>query len=234
MKHAAVVMALAIALGGSCYRNKPAPRMTPIEVPKPVPPAAATEAPLYTLDEVLADITSGPLKYVGTGEWQGMFHVNSCVYKNAKLFVVNIYCTKTREKSSFGLVIFSPTRGYAYLYAEGSRPVTAMTRAEYITYKFEAEVNLIDAKLPRVSLDMTYAQLRAWAEVRYKRYPAGCFAGTEINKPINGCMQQLAQYEHSWPTAHKEILANPPAIYFKLVHDFRERAKVEGRDWTDK
>lgn len=225
---------LVLVLVAACYRTKPPPRMTPIEPPKPVPPAEKTEAPLYTLDEVYADLTSGPLTYVGTGEWHGMFHVYSCVYKNARVFVVNIYCTKTREKTAFGLVVYSPTRGYAYLYAEGQKPITTLTRADYISYKFEAEVNLVDDRLPRVSLDMTYAQLRAWAEARYNRYPAGCFAGTENKRPGNGCMKELAQYERSWPDAHKEILANPPPIYFKLVHDFRERAKVEGRDWTGK
>src|SRR6184192_2805128 len=108
--------ALTLLVLTACYRSKPPPRMTPIELPLPVPPAEKTEAPLYTLDAAFADVTSGPLTYVGTGEWHGLFHVYSCVYKNAKVFVVNIYCTRSKEKTAFGLFIYSPTRGYGYLY----------------------------------------------------------------------------------------------------------------------
>jgi hypothetical protein len=226
-------IAIALLVLAACYRNKPAPRMTPIEPAKPPPPVIEkSAAPLYTLAEALADVTSGPLKHVGTGEWFGLFHVYSCVYRNDRVFVVNIYCTKTREKTAFGLVVLSPTRGRAYLYAEGHKPITELARADYITYRFEAEINVGDDRLPAVSLDLTYAQLREWDEARYKRYAPGCFAGVEINRPVNGCMQQLKEFERSWPDAHREILEDPPDVYYKLVRDFRERAKREGRDWT--
>lgn len=210
--------------------------MTPIE-PPPKKPAIVekTEAPLYTLDEVFTDVTSTPLTYVGTGEWFGLFHVYSCVYKNAKVFVVNIYCTKTREKTAFGMVVLSPTRGRGYLYAEAQgKPISPLRRADYITYRFEAETIPVDEKLAALSLGWSFAELRKWDETRYNRYPPGCFAGIEIKRPVNGCMQQLKEFEQSWPDSHKAILADPPEVYYRLVTDFRTRAKREGRDWTNK
>jgi hypothetical protein len=227
-------LVLVLALLAGCYRSKPPPRMTPIESPPSKPVLVQkTEAPLYTLEDVFADVTSTPLAYVGTGEWFGLFHVYSCVYKNAKVFVVNIYCTKTREKSAFGMVVLSRARGRAYLYAEAeSKPISPLRRADYITFRFEAEQIPVDDKLPALSLDWSYAELRKWDETRYNHYPPGCFAGIEIKRPVNGCMQQLKEFEHTWPESHAAILANPPDVYYQLVNDFRTRAKREGRDWT--
>jgi hypothetical protein len=231
------LLAFTFVVLAACHHNKPLLPMAPIESPTrpPPPPPSTVEksgAPLYTLDEVYADVTSGPLTYVGTGEWHGMFHMYSCLYKNARVFVINVYCTKAKEKAAFGMVVLSPTRGRAYLYAEGELPITQLRRADYITYRFEAEVNLVDDRLPTISLDYDYAHVAAWDEARYKRYPAGCYAGEELHHPDNGCMQDLEQYEHAWPDSHREILENPPDVYYQLVRDFRDRAKREGRDWT--
>ena len=218
----------ALLVVAACYRTKPPPRMTPIEPVKPAPPVVEkADAPLYTYDEVLADIASGPLQYVGTGEWTGLFHVYSCAYRNAKVYVINFYCTKSYEKKAFGIAVLSPTRGRAYLYAEAEKPISGLRRADYFTYRFEAEENTS----PPVSMDFTYEQLHAWDEARYKKYASGCFAGVEIKRPVNGCMQKLEEFEHSWPEGHRAILANPPDAYYALVRDFRERAKREGRDW---
>ncbi|HTL37627.1 MAG TPA: hypothetical protein VL326_31065 [Kofleriaceae bacterium] len=220
--------ALALLLLAACYRSKPPPRMTPIEPPPPKPVVVEkTDAPLYTYDEMFADIASGPLTYVGTGEWTGLFHVYSCAYRNAKVYVINIYCTKSYEKKAFGIAVLSPTRGRAYLYAEAEKPISGLKRADYFTYRFEAEQNTT----PPVSLGFTYEQLHAWDEARYKQYASGCFAGVEIKRPVNGCMQKLSDFAQSWPEAHRAILANPPEHYYALVRDFRERAKREGRDW---
>lgn len=218
----------------ACYRSKPPPRMTPIEPPTKNPAVVQPSgAPLYSYEEMFADIASGPLEHVGTGEWFGLFHVYSCVYRNAKVYVVNIYCTKTREMKAFGLVVLSPTRGRAHLYAEAEKPISTLRRSDYFTYRFEAELNIVDDKLPAVSLDFKYAQLREWDETRYKRYAAGCFAGVEIRRPVNGCMKQLKDFEQSFPESHEAILADPPESYYKLVKDLRERAKREGRDWKN-
>ena len=228
-------IALVLVVLAACYRSKPPPRMTPIEHPKPLPPVVEkTDAPLYTYDEAFADIFSGPLKHIGTGEWHGLFRVYSCAYRNDRVIVINIYCTKSFEKKAFGLVVLSPTRGRAYLYAEAEKPISGLKRADYFSYRFEAEENIADNNLPAVSLAFTYDQLAAWDKRRYERYASGCFAGVENKRPLNGCMQKLRDFEKSWPDGHRAILANPPESYYKLVRDLRERAKREGRDWTKK
>jgi hypothetical protein len=224
-------IAIVLVLLAACYRSKPPPRMTPIEHPTATKGEKATTQ-LYTMEEALADALSGPLQWVGTGEWFGLFHVYSCVYRNERVFVVNIYCTKTKEKRAFGMVVLSPTRGRAYIYAEAEKPISGIKRAEYITYKIDAEPAVVDEKLAKLELSYTWAQLRQWDEIRYYRYAPGCFAGFEIRRPQNGCMQQLKHFERSWPESNRELIANPTPAWYQLVSDFRARAKREGRDWT--
>ncbi|HUS28541.1 MAG TPA: hypothetical protein VMZ53_08530 [Kofleriaceae bacterium] len=221
---------VAALLAAGCYHSTPPPRMTPIEQPvKPDAPVVVEQpdTSLYTYEEVFADIASGPLVYVGTGEWTGMFHVYACAYRNAKVYVINFYCTKSYEKKAFGIAVLSPTRGRAYLYAEADKPISGLRRADYFTYRFEAELNTT----PPVSMTFSYDQLHAWDEARYKQYASGCFAGVELRKPVNGCMQKLEEFETSFPDSHRAILENPPEAYYALVRDLRDRAKREGRDW---
>jgi hypothetical protein len=226
-----LVLGLVVAFAG-CYRNKPAPRMTPIEHPVAQQPAQAAPPQLYTLEEALGDALSGPLDWVGTGEWFGMFHIYSCVYRNQRVFVVNIYCTKTKEKRAFGMVVLSPTRGRAYIYAEAEKPISEVRRAEYITLKVDGEPVHIDDKLAKLELSYTWAQLRQWDEIRYYKYVPGCFAGFENKRPQNGCMQQLDALEQSWPESNRAFIANPTPAWYALIADFRARAKRDGRDWT--
>jgi hypothetical protein len=232
MRRAVLAVALALA---ACYHNAPAPRTTPIEDPKsPDQPIEQHEqvGRLYSAEEALADVLSGPLTYVGTGEWFGLFRVYSCVYRNERVFVVNMYCTKTNEMKAFGLVVLSPTRGRAYLYGEAEKPISTVRRPDYFTMKMDAEPVVVDEKLPPLSMAFSFADLRKWDEARYNHYLPGCFAGIENKRPQAGCMKDLDELKDSWPAAQKPFLDNPPAAWYQLISDMRARAKTEGKNFA--
>src|SRR5207245_10338099 len=121
-------------------------------------------APLYSLQEALADVLAAPLTYVDTGPWFGMVHVDACLYRNDRVLVVNVYCTK-KEQTAFRIDVFSPTRGRVMFYAEAKAPISTLTRAKYLTFKAEVEPA---TNLPQVALDMTMAKLHDADEARYK------------------------------------------------------------------
>jgi hypothetical protein len=221
-----------------CYREAapPPPLVRPVE-PRPLitaPPEmkpAETKEPtrdseMYALDEALADVFSGPLEHIGTGTWFGLFRVNACAYRNARVIVVNIYCTP-KEMKAFSIVVLSRTRGRAVIYAEAERPISELRRADYFTFKAETSPPP-DESLPPLSLDFTYAQLRAWDEKRYYKWVPGCFGGVEIRKPQGGCLKALEALAPAWKQRNQPFLDEPPAEWYRVVRDMRARAKRDG------
>jgi hypothetical protein len=216
-----------------CYRDAPpsppprrpaAPHAAPLKVTQPAP-----SDELYALDEALEDALSAPLVHVGTGDWFGLFRIKACVYRNDRVFVVNIYCT-TKEMSSFGLVVLSPTRGRVYIYAEASAPISTLRRADYFTFKGESSPARADEKLPPLKLTFSRAQLRVWDETRYYRNIPGCFGGAEFKPPVGiGCLPELASRAQSWGARNKAFLENPPPDWYRIVGELRSRATTDGK-----
>ena len=64
--------------------------------------APARGAVLYPLDEALQDALAGTWQHLGTGSWYGNSRVHACVYRNDRVFVVNVYCT-LKEPNAFRL-----------------------------------------------------------------------------------------------------------------------------------
>lgn len=201
---------------------------TPAHVETPPvkePPAAE---PLYTLEDALGDVQASPLTYLGTGEWYGLDRVNACIYKNDRVFVVNVYCTK-KETNAFGLAVLSPKRGRAYIYAEAKKPISKLKRGDYFTFTGETNPAVVDAKLPALEIAFTDAQVRAWEEKRARHFIGGCAGGTELGKPHGGCHSSLAAQADTWSQRNKHFLDDPPAEWYRLVQQLTERAKTEGK-----
>ena len=183
---------------------------------------------MYTLEEALADATATPLTYVGTGEWYGLDRVNACIYKNDRVFVVNVYCTK-KETNAVGLAVLSPKRGRAYLYAEAKKPVSKLKRGDYFTFTGETDPPVVDAKLPALELGFTDAQVRGWEEKRARHFVPGCSGGTELGKPHGNCSASLGEKADAWNQHNKHFLDDPPAEWYRVIQQLTERAKTEGK-----
>jgi hypothetical protein len=189
---------------------------------KDSPPAA----PLYAIDEALADALSSPLEYIDTGPWFGMIRISVCAYRNERVVVINLYCTPT-EMNAFSVVVLSPTRGRVVIYAEADHPISKLKHADYFTFRAETEPP--SAKLPPVKLTWTLAQLAAWDEKRYKAHLPTCAGGVEFRKPDGGCLQALEPRTAEWDKRNQPFLAKPSDAWFRIVKDLRARAPREGR-----
>ena len=201
------------------------------------PPPPVVEAPkpakheMYTLDEAVADALASPLVYIDTGAWFGMFRVHACLYHNDRVLVVNVYCTKSKEMTAFRVDVFSPTRGRVTIYAEAKAPISTITRAQYFTFKAEAEPA---ANLPPLALDMTLTRLREADEARYNKNGPTCWGGIDVvykqKAPTGQCRSSLASHGPAWSERNLPFLTEPPPAWYDLVRELRKRAQHDGHD----
>lgn len=206
--------------------QRPAP--TPAVVPAPAPQPAP--AGLYTPEEALRDALSGPLDYVGTGPWQGMHRIHACVFRNARVLVVNAYCTRT-EMQAFRIDVYSPTRGRVRIYAEARGPVSAHARREYFTFMAESEpLPGPETGLPAPSLAMSFAELRDYDEKRYNAFLPICYGGTEHEQARGGCLGALAPQANAWADHNRAFLTYASDAWHQVVRTMRAHASQVGRD----
>lgn len=173
---------------------------------------------LYAVSEALDDVASGKLEFIGTGAWFGNFSIHACAYRNARVIVVNEYCT-VKEQPALGLTVLSPTRGRMKIYAEGNAAISTLDRSGYFTFRVEVQPPLEDDP---ITLAITYDELNAWAERRYNSRAGECWYGDDA-----GCSGSLSP--QPWDESTKEFLDEPPATWFALVKDLHARAIRDSR-----
>lgn len=187
----------------------------------PEPEDALPLAPLYTVDEALDDALAGPLTFIGTGDWYGLFSIHACAYRNDRVIVVNEYCTG-KEMPAFGLTVLSPTRGRTHVYAEAEAPISTVERSAYFSFRVETEPPAADP----LSLAFTYAELRAWDERRALARKEVCFVGTDGK----GCLADAAAPNvEAWSAAGAAFVAEPGARWRRIVEALRARAPRDRR-----
>lgn len=227
----------AAAVGGVIWLDplnlsKPKPKVGVIAdaaVSTPVPvriePADAAIAepvvsPLYTVTEAFEDVASGPLVFIGTGEWFGNYSIKGCAYHNDRVIVVNQYCT-VKEQPAFGFIVISPTRGHVDIYVEADSAISTIYRATYATFRVESEPVVPGDP---IAVDVAYADLRAWDERRYNAHVPGCWSGD-----TDGCARGAEPRLAAWLPSTKEFLTAPPQAFYDLVKDMHARAVRDSR-----
>jgi hypothetical protein len=178
--------------------------------------AAPVAPPMYTVTEAFDDIAAGPLVFVGRGEWFGNASIKACAYRNARVIVVNEYCTAT-ETPALGLVVISPTRGRLKIYAEAESAISTLQRSDYITFRAEVEEPATDEP---AALAFTYAELRAWDERRYNAHHGACWYANAEESCSMGHSGQLA----AWSESAKAFIDDPPEAWYRLAKDLHARA----------
>jgi hypothetical protein len=198
----------------------------PAQVAPAAQPAAPPAATLYLPEEALADAMSGPLEVVGVGGWPtGEFRRTSCVYRNARVFVVDEVCASPAEGTRIHVHILSPTRGHASIYADGEREmITQARRADYT----QLGTTNYDPKPPpaRLDLAMSYEQLYDYADVG--RGKIDVFCTSSIQAPQGHCSQKSATISPSdYAAKVSGFIAQPPDRWYAFVHtvvDLRKTA----------
>jgi hypothetical protein len=172
--------------------------------------------PLYTITEALEDVASGPLELIGTGPWFGNASIHACAYRNERVVVVNVYCTR-KETPALGLAVLSPTRGRVYIYAEADEAISTLQRTDYGTFRADVQPSREEAP---VALDLSYTELNAWEERRYKAYKGACWQ----DSGQSACSGDLEPLRDEWAASAKPFIAEPPESWYQLTKDLHARA----------
>jgi len=187
-------------------------------------------ADLYQPAEAVADVLSGPLEFVGRGSWFGMTRWQSCVYRNAKVVVVDVYCAKLWPRA-FSVRIFSPTKGRVRIYLESPELTSALSRKQYneASWSMESEPPPPHGRVsPPFSLKMTFAQLNVYAQARYKLYLPACFTSGKEARCAEAFAGTAAQ--KGWAARVVPFWQNPGSSWYQLIEEMRRLAQTHGVD----
>lgn len=191
--------------------------------------ASAREDGPYPLDEALRDVLAGPWEYLGTGPWYGNSRVHACAYRNERVLVVNVYCTR-KEAKAFRLDVYSPTRGWVRIYAEAKVPVSTVRRRNYFSFNAEAQPPpRLEAGVPPLALTMSFAELQQYEQRRYERFLPTCYGGVEIHRRRGGCLGELAPRAAKWAERNRAFLDHPPDDWYYIVRELRALAGKHGK-----
>jgi hypothetical protein len=184
---------------------------------------------LYSAQGALRDVLSGgELEYIGTGKWPGVERLRACAFRNKRVVVVNAYCS-LYEQPAFRVEVYSPQRGRVRIYAETKGVVSTRLRRDYFTFMVEGSPPPTDAaRLPRLSLDMRYEELRRYEQRRYEAFLPSCYGGEQHTRAIAGCLGPLAARQGEWVAENRAFLDQANEDWYQVVHKLRALATRYG------
>ena len=220
-----VLMLLAAACTVPAPSVRPPSRTTPVETRLAEP--VSREA-LYSAQGALRDVLSGELEYIGTGKWPGVERLRACAFRNQRVVVVNAYCS-LYEQPAFRVEVYSPQRGRVRIYAETRGVVSTRLRRDYFTFMVEGSPPpTAAARLPQLSLNMRYEELRRYEQQRYEAYLPSCFGGEQHEQAVGGCLGALASRQSEWAAENRAFLDQANDDWYQVVRKLRALATRYG------
>jgi hypothetical protein len=214
------------------------------------PKKAPTDVALYAPADAIADASAGRLEHIGTGVWPGIFQIPSCVYRNDRVIVVDVYCT-LKEINSFSIIVFHPTRGRVKVYAEARAPISTLERHQYLQWKAQAaDPPRADQVARPLRTTMTFAEIIKYEEEHYKADLPGCWIDSwsartfppdtpphviksfEKTRAASGrgqCRRKTAAAEAAWTPMAAAFERDPPTEWYPLVKRLRDLARRHGK-----
>jgi hypothetical protein len=221
----AVLMLMAAACAAPTPSVRPPPRTQPSATRAAEP---ADGGRLYSAQGALRDVLSGELEYIGTGKWPGVERLRACAFRNRRVVVVNAYCS-LYEQPAFRIEVYSPERGRVRIYAETRGAVSERQRRDYFTFMVEGSPPpSAAARLPSLSLDMRYEELRRYEQQRYDAFLPSCFAGEQNERAVGGCLGALASRQGEWTAENRAFLDQANADWYQVVRKLRALATRYG------
>jgi hypothetical protein len=225
----ALLLLFAAACGTSRPSERPV-RPAVVDVRKPGP---ATPRGLYSAEEALRDVLSGELAYIGTGRWPGVERSRACAFRNQRVVVVNAYCT-LNEAQAFRIDVYSPERGRVRIYAEANGAVSARQRAQYFSFMVESgQPTSSEARIPPLTLGMSYEALRQYEQRRYDAYLPGCFGGEQNDRNVGGCLGTLEPRHGEWAAQNRAFLERASDDWYRVIRQMRALAQRYGANPVD-
>jgi hypothetical protein len=182
---------------------------------------AAPAVTLYRVVDALADARSSPLTRVGMGDWHGNFSIKGCIYRNDRVFVVDVYCTY-KEQPAFSVVIISPEKGEVVVYAEADTAISTIDRSKYFSFYAESHLPPAELAVPSIK-DATFDDVNAWQEKLYNaRIGLPGIAACSTGSP--SCPEDPA-----WDQAARAFVAAPNDDWPWIIDQLRNRAHHSGK-----
>ncbi len=180
---------------------------------KPAEPAPTVAFAPYLPAEAVADARSGPLEIVGVGAWPGLHRRLTCVYRNERVFVVDERCSDPREPSALTVLVLSPTRGRATIFADAGAPIGRARRPGYKSFGAASTA----PRSPPASLAgaATYEEVLAYETTALVEVRASCSAGT--GRPEGFCSKGAPVPAAVYAASIAPFLGSPPDDWFELV-----------------
>lgn len=184
------------------------------------PPSPGAAAPVQVVPreaylplEAISDARSGPLEVVGVGGWPGTFRRLTCVYRNARVIVIDERCSNPREPTGLLVHVVSPGRGRASIFAEAGVPIGAATRAAYTMFG-------VVSRAPRaapatLTLTARYDDVIASESVPPGKGPPECLARAPSGAV--SCSKGSTLTPADFGATVQPFLNEPPAAWFELV-----------------
>ncbi|HET8938452.1 MAG TPA: hypothetical protein VFN67_33640 [Polyangiales bacterium] len=220
-----VLMLLAAACTVRTGDVRPPSRTTAVE---PLPSLPVTTEGLYSAQGALRDVLSGELEHIGTGKWPGVERLRACAFRNKRVVVVNAYCS-LYEQPAFRVEVYSPQRGRVRIYAETRGVVSTRLRRDYFTFMVEGSPPpAAAARLPALSLNMGYEELRRYEQQRYDAFLPSCFGGEQHERAVGGCLGALASRQSEWVAENRVFLDQANDDWYQVVRKLRALATKYG------
>lgn len=201
-----------------------APPMRGTTAPPPSPPAPVVVAPapptIYAADEAVRDALSSPLVLVGIGGWPGYFRKLSCIYRNDRVIVTDVRCTRGASPR-FEIVIYAPSRGRITMGFEAN--TTSSPRADYKAFGVIANapwtgpLSLAAAK--------TYDDITAYDLAQGKTFPPTCTV--DLTHPAGICSKNAPFPPSAFAAANTPFLQSPSEGWFTLVNALVARREAQ-------
>lgn len=203
------------AVRAASRSTSPAPsadRPAPARPPPPAGSAAPATPSLYAPGEAVSDALSGPLEIVGVGEWPGTFRRLACIYRNARVLVVDERCSDPAEPTGLLVHVLSPSRGRATIFVEAGAAISRARRPGYksigVASAAPRERSALDAA--KSCEEVIASETDAPGKIR-----AMCSAGTQ--SPKGSCSKGAGTTAEAYAATVEPFLREPPTGWYDLV-----------------
>jgi hypothetical protein len=198
--------------------------------PKILPCVAGGDSPLsqnvdtYSPQNALADINSGELKFVGRELMPGSGQNRTCVYQNAKVYVLYNNCMASRkEAQATDIEVISKQGGSMKFYVEifdAGKPMSKLSRDEYKKGTF----SIVYTKTPAPG-NLNISKMSDYIKSNEINGDA-CFIGESFKaqdmNTKSSCMGEVENKVSDWAPSAESFWKNPPQEWYSTQSKLRK------------
>lgn len=213
-----------IALGKEFLGETVSPKILPCVAGENTNPDVPDNQETYSPQKALADINSGELKFIGRELMPGSGQNRTCIYQNAKVYVLYNNCMASRKEApATDIEVISKEGGSMKFYVEifdAGKPMSKLNRDEYKRGTF----SLAYTKTPPPG-NLNVSKMVSYLKSNEINGNA-CFIG-ETFKPQNvntkaACIGGIENKVSDWAPSAESFWSNPPQEWYSTQSKLRK------------